>query len=278
MSDGNLLRVMLLKEIRMTLRERSQVFRVAMSFVILLLVLGNSFYTVSRVSHRNRPIHVHPETEQEHSAREVTAHWEAIAGAAGGGFVFSSGYLIAAILACFVGEKENRTLEVLLASPLSDAKLFLLKSASVLVPSALMGSAFALVGVLAVGAMFSATGLTILQFLLLGLSLGLPALILIQACIVGQGAAISVKAETMKGAGQTLGAVLTLSVFGLIYGLPMLFRAVPSIQEPLSEALRSWMQLSFPLQYGLLLAALFVAATLLLSIGRILFRRDRMLA
>jgi len=126
--------------------------------------------------------------------------------------------------------------------------------------------------------MLAASGPTIPQLLLLGLSLGLPALILIQACIVGLGAAISVKAETMKGAGQTLGAVLTLLIFGLIYGLPMLFRAVPSIQQPLTEALRSWMQMSFPLQYGLLLAALFIAAALLLSMGRILFRRDRMLA
>ena len=110
-----------------------------------------------------------------------------------------------------------------------------------------------------------------------GLLLGLPALILLQTCIVGLGAAISVKAETMKGAGQTLGVVMTVLIFGLAYGLPMLLRSTPGLQQPLSDAVGQFMTLSFSAQYGLLLAVLAIAAIILLGIGRMLFRRDRML-
>ncbi|MGA2229750.1 MAG: ABC transporter permease [Tepidisphaeraceae bacterium] len=276
MSDWHLLRVMLLKEIRTTLRERSQVLRMVMSVIVLVLVMGNTMYQMSHLSRRFRAM---PHTSAPvHQVEEpAILNWAPILGATGGGFFFSTGYLIAAILACFVGEKENRTLEILLASPLSDLKIFLLKAASVLIPSALLGAAMGAVGTLAVSVMLPPSAQSLPQMFVTGLLLGLPALILLQTCIVGLGAAISVKAETMKGAGQTLGVVMTVMIFGLAYGLPMLLRSTPGLQQPLSDAVGQFMTLSFSAQYGLLLAALAIAAIILLGIGRMLFRRDRML-
>jgi ABC-type transport system involved in multi-copper enzyme maturation permease subunit len=276
MPEWNLVRVMVLKEIRMTLRERSQMLRMTMSLVILTLVVGNSMYQVTRLSHRTRPGLPRPGIAQK--VEGPLMNWALIAGATGGGFFFSSGYLIAAILACFVGEKENRTLEILLASPLSDLKIFLLKTASVMIPSALLGCASAVVGVAAVAAMLAPAGQTILQSLAYGLVLGLPALFLLQMCGIGLGAAISVSAETMKGAGQTLGVVMAALIFLPAYGMPILLRSNPAISQAVAEATRNFLSLSFPLQYGALLAALAVAAAVFMSIGRMLFQRDRMLA
>jgi len=276
MSDLHLLRVMLLKEIRTTLRERSQIMRMVMSVIVLVLVMGNTVYQMSHLSRRFRAMPHAP--APEHQLEEpAILNWAPIVGATVGGFFFSTGYLIAAILACFVGEKENRTLEILLASPLSDLKIYLLKTASVLIPSAALGAAMGAVGTLAVSVMLPPSGQSLPQMFLSGLLLGLPALFLLQACVVGLGAAISVKAETMKGAGQTLGVVITVLIFGLAYGLPALLRSTPSIQQPLSDALRQFMTTSFSAQYGLLLTALAVAAAVFLGIGRMLFRRDRML-
>jgi ABC-2 type transporter len=277
MSNWNLMRVMLLKEIRMTFRERAQFMRIGLSLVVLLLVLGNTAFQFSRPSHHRAESRDETVLAQNPAMEEMVVHWVAIIGAAMGGFLFSSGYLVSAILACFVGEKENRTLEVLLASPLTDLKLFLMKSASVLVPSAVLGGAFAIVGIVAASSFMSQFHPVISEVLIYGLVFGWPALVLLQTCVVGLGAAISVKAETMKGAGQTLGAVLMLLIFGVGYGVPLLLGLSPTLQQMAAEWLKSWAKWGFALQYGMVLLGLVIVASLFVGVGRVLFRRDRML-
>jgi hypothetical protein len=89
-------------------------------------------------------------------------------------------------------------------------------------------------------------------------------------------AAVSSKAETVRGAGQVVGAVFMIPFFGISYGVPMLLQ-VPAIREPAKAYGMIWMQLPFSTQYGVGLLMLAVPALILLGVGRALFRRDRLL-
>jgi len=284
MSNLSLLKVMLLKEVRTTFRERAQLRGLIISVSMLILVGVYSFTQARHAGRRARPEAVPhfavPEKAPAPATPEDKAmmRWTAIGASAGIGFFFSMGYLMSAVLACFVGEKEAKTLEILLAAPLSDDKLFFMKSVSVLIPSASLGSAFAGALVLLGAVFFPAQYAKMPASLMIyGPLLGIVAMILLQTWFVGLGAAISAKAETMKGAGQTLGAVFMIIFFGLGYGLPMLLQAVPTLREPLGRALASWMSLPFAGQYGMLILVLAVPAAGFLTVGRTFFRRDRML-
>lgn len=193
-------------------------------------------------------------------------------------FLFSMGYLISAVLAAFVGEKEARTLEVLLACPLSDRKLYATKCVSVLLPAAAIGYLLAAIVLILVMVFTPAEVATLPPILLLyALVLGLPVIVLPQAFFVGVGAAISAKAETFKGASQAFGGVVMFLVFGIVYGIPMLLYFFPSIRAPAVAFGQKWLAMAFLTQYGSVLLVLAVPAAIALAIGRISFRRDRML-
>jgi len=287
MSDRRLLWVMLAKEIRSTFRERSQVKGIIVSLVMIFLIGGNAYFRASRGVHRNTspqaPGFTMPAPDGAARANapptpERILLWAAIAGTAGIGFFFSLGYLSAGVLACFVGEKEGRTLEVLLASPLSDRKLFFVKAVSVLGPSACIGVVMTVIALVVA----TASGMQeLIHFsvptLMAGLALGVPALVLIQSWVVGIGAAISAKAETMKGAGQTLGVVMMVFIFGSLYGVPMLLAAYPGIKPALIAQVMVWLDRPFATQYTLTLAILAIPSAACIGLGRTMFRRDRML-
>jgi ABC-type Na+ efflux pump permease subunit len=279
MSNFSLLKVMLLKEVRTTFRERAQLRGLLISVLMLLLIGGNAVIKATQAVHRAPPAFIHrvePQVMTPQAERMI--QWTAIGASAGIGFFFSMGYLMSAVLASFVGEKEAKTLEILLAAPLSDDKLFFMKSVSVLLPSACLGAIFAC-GFVLLGAVFIPMQYSHmpLSLLIYGPILGIAAMVLLQTWFVGLGAAISAKAETMKGAGQTLGAVFMIIFFGGGYGLPLLFQAVPSVQRPLAQLLGTWMSLPFAQQYGMLIVALGIPAAVCILIGRTFFRRDRML-
>jgi ABC-type Na+ efflux pump permease subunit len=276
-SDLSLLRVMIVKEFRTTFRERSQIRALLITVVLLALVGGNAMYHMTRSAGRQTTHHVHRPTLPPRAVD--AARWIALLASCAMGFFFSSSYLMAGVLASFVGEKEARTLEVLLASPLSNDKLFFAKSASVLAPSALIGVIFAL-GLAILGLAFhleQIIGVPVLD-LLTGLALGIPAMMLIQLWFIGLGAAISARAETMKGAGQTLGAVFMVLIFGGAYGVPALLDAMPSWQRTIHLIGRHLAAMPFAGQYAVLMIVLAIPAALLMGLGRALFRRDRMLS
>jgi|GEM_PF-5113878 len=282
MSNLKLLRVMVIKEFRTTFRERSQIRALLISVGLMVLVAGNTFYQVSRNSpgRRSRPgisqIVEHAFIPSTHDIWQ--ARWLAILGTVGVGFFFSMGYLMSAVLACFVGEKEARTLEILLASPLSNDKLFIAKSTSVLLPSACIGGLFTLAIAILVTLFGSGHVLNVPAVqIFIGLTMGIPALLMLQLWFVGLGAAISAHAETMKGAGQSLGGAITLLIFGSAYGMPLLWGAIPSIHAPVLAFVRQLLTFPFVAQYGIFLLALAIPAFLLMSLGRAFFRRDRML-
>jgi ABC-type Na+ efflux pump permease subunit len=209
----------------------------------------------------------------------LVARWIVIGVCALGGFLFSMNYLLAAVLAGFVGEKEGKTLEILLASPLSDRKLFLIKCVSAWLPSAVVGIFFSGMAAMLISTfMRDQLANAPAAMFVIALILSLPVLFLIQGWFVGIGAAISARAETMKGAGQMLGGVFMILFFGLAYGMPLLLALVPSLRPPLMSVLKMWLGLPFAGQYGVVMLVFGIPAVLFVSLGRAEFRRDRMLA
>jgi ABC-type transport system involved in multi-copper enzyme maturation permease subunit len=282
MSNWSLLRVMVLKEFRTTLRERTQITGLIVSILVMVLVAGNAIYQTKRNSHRPRqptPVHVAPAPVPVKSAQSAAvSRWIAIGIAAGVGFFFSMGYLMTSMLACFVGEKEARTLEILLATPIGDDKLFVLKAISSLLPAAGVGAIFAIGAGILADVFIKPQDLNLTTGIICyAVPLGLLAMMLLQLWFVGIGSAISAKAETMKGAGQTFGVVFMVFFFGGIYGIPLLLQSDPSLQAWVYRSIGRWMNRPFPEQYAMVLLVLGVPAAVFLAIGRSFFRRDRML-
>jgi ABC-type Na+ efflux pump permease subunit len=278
MSNLSLLRVMITKEVRSSFRERSQIMGLLLGVLMPIIAMGGMFYQTAHSAHRRG---AHPSPDGLARALGLPPNllvWVAIGAPALIGFFFSMSYLLSGVLASFVGEKEAKTLEILLASPLSDRKLYFTKCISVLLPSATIGYVFAISAtVLALAFVPMETVVLPATLLPYALILSVPVMILPQIWLVGLGAAISAKAETMKGAGQVLGAVFMIPFFGCIYGVPALLQANPGLRQALADLLRSALGLPFIAEYALVLGVLATPAVILMGIGRFFFRRDRML-
>ena len=131
-----LVRTMILKELRTTLREKNQLVGLAIS--ILAMCVGISVPAMkARDELVRRGISI-----QWTSDMIAYGRWLALLIGTGISVFFGMGFLLAAIMSCFASEKENRTLELALVSPVGDTSLFLAKCLSVLVPSMVLAIVF----------------------------------------------------------------------------------------------------------------------------------------
>ncbi len=64
--------------------------------------------------------------------------------------------------------------------------------------------------------------------------------------------------------------------FGGGYGIPLLIRAL-HLQAPLAQIAKAWLTWPFACQYGGILLVLAIPAVASLTVGRLLFHRDRLL-
>jgi ABC-type Na+ efflux pump permease subunit len=321
-SNFALLRVMVLKEIRTTFRERSQMLGLVVAVIMLFVIVTASLLPAlaamrlresastgpSKVTSTTSPtalttgsriqsarqLATQPSTQsatQSPTQPVMAAYHEpppirqsrqlrliAVGVVGSIGFFFSCGYLFAATLATFVGEKEAKTLEILLASPLSDRKLYVVKCISVLLPSLAMAIAFSIgVSVLLLVLVPHHVVEHSVQLVVMAVLLSIPAIALFQLWFVGIGAAISARTETMKGAGQVLGVVFLILIFSTMYGLPLLATLVPAFIAPVMVLVKRIGAGGFAMDYLLILLVLAVPATMFIGIGRWSFQRDRML-
>lgn len=262
---------MVLKEVRTTLRERHQWLGMGLALIALAGVVGA---TSAKLAPALGPV-----AHASFARPQIMAlRWAAIVAGAGVGLFFALGYLLSATLASFAGEKEARTLEVVLASPLSDRRLFLYKCVSILVPMSVIGYAFTLVSstvalVFAGRAVFSLP----IALPLYVLVLSLPFMVLPAAMLISVGAIVSARSDTAKGAGQVLGAVTFGILFGGGYALPLVIRRTP-LWPVIVEFGKAWVSMPFIAQYLLALLIVAVPTALALLIGVAVFRRDRLLA
>ncbi len=299
MKFGLLLRTMIAKELRTTLRERHQLVGIVISVVVLVGVVVSISYNAARQGRTarqdtseapnavtdpsSRPAPATspgPTEEQSPFARGsvvMAVRWAAIAVGAGIGLFFSLGYVIAGVVASFAGEKEARTLEILLASPIPDTTLFLAKCLSVLIPMVAVGYALLLapaaIGLYLLRDQLRQAPINIPLHLLV---LSVPLLIIVQTVIVSIGAAVSAKAETVKGASQSMGVVFFIVFFGMGYGGPLLARYGP-FREALVPFLKWWLGMPFVVQYLLAMILLLIPAAISFAIGRMFFQRDKLL-
>lgn len=276
MSSWLLLRAMIAKELRMFSRERNQLFGLVIPIAMFAIAICAVGHTMRGAE--GDIVKALAAGGQGWSPQILMGlRWGGIGLGAAISMFLALGYLVPTILGSFAGEKENRTLEVVLASPVPDTRLFLLKCLSVMLPMVAMGYAFLLIVAGLVAFWFHAL-LGELPVSLIGYALlaGAPVMLLIAAVFTALGAAISVRADSLKGAGHMLGGVVMLFFFVLPYGIPLVARYAPA-----RRLLMGWWQtcagLPFLVQYVLVLALLAIPAILLLALGRALFRRDRML-
>lgn len=270
---GLLLKTMVLKELRTTLRERNQFIGLAIS--VVAMCAGIAIPVMNARDGAGMKIAQSLTWTPE---RIAVARWVPILIGTGVAIFFGMGFLLAAVMSSFASEKENRTLELALASPVSDTKLFLTKCISVLLPSLALGMVFttsiALVGWFTLHDALQTVPFAWWFYLIF---LSVPTTLLPSALLVGIGAAVSARAETARGAGQVMGGVFVGLIFGTTYGIPLLVRFT-GLREPVMQLLSNWLTWPFALQYITVLLAAAIPTILAISAGRLLFRRDRLLA
>jgi ABC-type Na+ efflux pump permease subunit len=264
MNRSILLRGLLAKEVRTMLRDRQQVlglgvFAVGLSFVAYMMESGPP-----TVSASGPPL-----------VFFVTYPRLMLLAVAVGLSSFVSFVAIPLALATFVGEKEERTLEVLLAAPIPDRTLYWFKCLGIVLPMAGVGYLFlaaaALYGVLLHPGYFASLPVgELVQTVLLSV----PFPLLATALQVGLAGSISVWADSKKGAEQLFGAVMTALLFG--GALTAFLVSKSPLGEPLVRFGLWWFRQPFAVQYGSLVGLIVIGDVALLGIGSALFQRERL--
>jgi ABC-type Na+ efflux pump permease subunit len=267
-NTGLLLRAMVFKEMRMMMRERGQMLGMVIAIVAVFLPASMGTLHWGSIPGDARPWP---------AEQVLIARWVGVLVGAGIGAFLGLGYLTAAVMASFAGEKEAKTLEILLAAPIGNTKLFLLKCASVLLPAIVAGYLFQAVAIVAGELAFRQALASVPINIPVYVLLGMPPVVLLDVVLVGFGAAVSAKSETVKGASQVFAAVAILPIFAI----PLVVRALPRHLAALSGVMplaKMWLAMPFAVQYISLLGALSIPALLSLAVGRALFQRDRILS
>ncbi len=296
MSARTVLPAMIVKELRSLIRDRQQAFA-------LFIMVVSMIFVIQAVEAPLRRFEKHSELRREadalvHKVAQGAANPEesaklealrpkpaklpspaairwAILGIAAGLAFYGSMFAITLALTSFVGEKEEGTLEVLLAAPLPDATLYLYKFLAVLIPSCV--AAYAVPTISGVYLLFSHRE-TVAALpdgqVALAVALALPVPLLFTAIQVAVGACISSLANTTKGAGQLWGAIL----FGLLFGGGLIVSLLLSspMGEPLTRAGLWWTRQDFAYQYASLLGLAVCVCALFLALGALGFRRERL--
>lgn len=263
---------MILKEFRTTVRERQQLIALIISVLGLSLALSSAAVPAGSGMARSiirvagwGPVEI-----------SVT-RWICIAVGGLVGTFFTLGYVISATVVSFAGEKETKTLELLLASPIQDRLLFIGKCIGVITPSLCLGYVFvaavAIIARVLYGPALSHLPINWAACLLL---LSFPMVLCPCLFLVGVGAIVSARAETSKVAGQVMGAVFFVIFFGAGYGLPLLVGKM-GWGRTLASWTFTWLHWSFPMQYAMVVLLLAIPTLASLAIGLLLFRRERLL-
>lgn len=271
-----------LKELRATMRDRQQVVGMVMILVALLL-MADALDNLLKAAFRENVVQAAPANPtptammaQAYVAevKHTVVRW-AILGYLGLIAFFASVFAVPVALASFAGEKEEGTIEVLLAAPQSDLGLYVLKCLSILLPAAALGYVFQLLGMAYMWSRHADRVQALSGDVGWALLLSLPFPVLLASLQTGLGAALSVRAQTVKGAGQMFGAVFAgFGVGGVLLVSTLLSQPA---DHPLRRWFAGWADLSFATQYGTITGLLLFGTTLLVGVGAALFRREALI-
>jgi ABC-type Na+ efflux pump permease subunit len=188
--------------------------------------------------------------------------------------LFGSFISVPAALESFVGERERRTAETLLAAPVREGTLFLGKCLGALAPALILeGGLMVLAGPYLI---FRATlpPLAVDRAVAVEAALSaVPPAVLLPLAITGFATAISSIAHTVKGAGQLFGVSISLVCVG-IYGAAQLLPGSDAGRF-LAESIQG---LTFREAYAAATVGLALVTAFFLAVGRLAFRRERLVA
>ncbi|MCC7409587.1 MAG: ABC transporter permease subunit [Phycisphaeraceae bacterium] len=275
--------VFFVKDSRSLLRERGQVVGLVMMLVIPVVGAGAMIWSeredrAAREAATTQEAAPLPRFEAPREVQEEAgraAKWAMIGLAAGAGFFGSMFFGATQSLASFAGERDERTMELLMASPLSEGAVFWLKTGAALLPA--VGMSYLLAGVVWVMGRWLAPleGMVLPEGVVReGMLWALPAPAVIALLLVGLSVLASVRAETIKGAGQMLGVIMMM-----LYIVPMVgVFAVKQfgMNEWVSAVGRWWLGLSFGGQYAVAMSVPAGLGVVLIGLARWGFSRERM--
>lgn len=198
-----------------------------------------------------------------------------LAATVGYGALLAAIFTVTLALESFAGEKERRTIEVLLAAPASDRELFASKILSCVLLACLLGAAFELVAAGGLALVARGRGLEV-SWWALGRALlwSLALLAGTSLTFASLGVVISSRVSTVKAGGQVLGVLmLALAALVALGGF-----AAGAHEAKVKAALEALRQVP---GWKLGAAALLVLGLLdwgLVAVGARTFRRERLVA
>ena len=205
--------------------------------------------------------------------------WAVIGVGCFGGFFVASALGAAMALGSFAAEKDENTLEVLLATPLSDTRLYLLKYLAVTIPCLAVTYITLLLfamtaGFWGVARLPPAWGYQ----LWLAVALAAPAPLLMIAILTGLQVCVSARADSLKGAGQLFGITFMVLVFSIVV-IPLLIRyLLPEAgQRAVGDLMLAWFGRPFAVQYVIVIGLASCLALAIFLVGLRLMNRERML-
>jgi ABC-2 type transport system permease protein len=178
-------------------------------------------------------------------------------------------FLVISVIAdSFAGERERHTLETLLASRLPDQAILVGKIAAAMAYGVGITWVSLVLGTVTVTLSHGHGHFIIFPALHLGGIIGLSLLgSALAACV---GVLVSLRAETVRQAQQTLSIVMLVLLFALLFG----FRALPVTWR--SDALRFLSSAHLAAVLAIVLAAFVVADAALFAVALARFRRSRL--
>jgi ABC-type Na+ efflux pump permease subunit len=292
---------MILKELRTTLRERHQVASLALVFVLGLagvLVPSHRWAAYAegaradaRIARAAQPATAPgqagakatpPVNDADRIVAELLSRnpaiirWMILLGATLSAILFAFGLIANSAIAAFAGEKEARTLELALASPVGDLALLVGKCAAAVVPGVVFSYLFIVLATLGAWALLRVELANLpVNVPLHAMVLSVPLIVLPSIGLALMGVAASARAETVKGAGQVIGTVLLVVMFAG-GSLPVLLRFTP-LGPPLARAGKAWLGWPFGAQYLGVLVILVLINGVLFTVARSITRRQQML-
>jgi ABC-2 family transporter protein len=287
-----LLRAMILKELRIMRRDPQQLLGLVSICLSLLLLFTIPVFTGDQIEQQRREeekaaatrleaaeaagVEMTIEPPAEEAPTPLWAFRWSILGTAAGLAFYASFFSVAMALASFAGEKEERTVELLLAAPIRDTTLYVLKLVSVTLVTSLLGYLFLLVSAaFAVVYFWDRLGDLPASLLVSCALLSLPLPILITGLQVSLGAMCSVRADTTKGAGQVYGGAISI----ILVGLPVLVMALgrTSLGDTATRLFFRWVEAGAILQVASLYSLLIAICAGCFFAGWSMFRRERLL-
>jgi ABC-type Na+ efflux pump permease subunit len=275
-----MMKVIIVKELREALRHKQmkQILLVGVLWPLVYSLIYGKMDTKEHAerSHAVAVVAQAPERTETPPSTPPAASLLTMIMSVGFGFFMAAIYAVTLSVETFAGEKERKTVEVLLAAPCSAVELFAGKVAGSALTAIALGIGFGIVGFLGFGIAAAAYGLAI-PWRALGWTVGYSFVLLVGGAVMlsAFGALISSRATTIRGALQVFG--MAMAVFFLVVFL-VFFWLIDLESAQWIKTFFEWIACSpHPVNFVVILLAFVAVNWVLLSFSAAAFDRERIL-